>query len=441
MSAGWASSTPRREIAIDLDRDEPRGALEQRPGQRAEPRTDLHQGVAGPRVDRRDDLGDRAGVVQEVLSEPLARNVGHAGRREPARHRSSSRYSTYARSRSWRSHSSYDSSLRRSRSTLRASRRWRSDREIGRAPLDHLDQVEAEGGAHRLGDLARLQRGRRPLELRHEVARHDPAEIAAARRGGGVVGVEPRELREVGALDDPRPEQRDLAARLRLRHELADPREDVPHVGLLDDERAAAGAAAIVELEQVKPGRAAQDVGHFAGLELRERGAEDLRQPVLLAPAHVAALQRVGRVGVAHRDLAEVRAAAHLGERIRGAPAARLDLLGARVLGDAHQDVRDVVLRRSRRRGLHVLEEVVDVALGAPGSCCPPRARAAARSGSRCGCRRGTSGTTRPAGRAPRGSRSSTSCSARRSSAPSGRSAARRRARQCRARTAPARGR
>src|SRR5437899_6324644 len=69
-------------------------------------------------------------------------------------------------------------------------------REVARAALEHLDQVIAEGRAHGRADLAYLQLLVGALELGHRVARIDPVELAAARRGA-VVGVGARERREV----------------------------------------------------------------------------------------------------------------------------------------------------------------------------------------------------------------------------------------------------
>src|SRR5919197_6394135 len=53
-------------------------------------------------------------------------------------------------------------------------------REIARAPLEHLDQVIAEGRAHRRADLADFQLPVGALEFGHRVARIDPVELAAA---------------------------------------------------------------------------------------------------------------------------------------------------------------------------------------------------------------------------------------------------------------------
>ena len=62
----------RNHVAVDLDHLEPPAALEQRPGQRAEPGSDLDQPLAGLRIDRGDDTREHARVVQEMLPEALA---------------------------------------------------------------------------------------------------------------------------------------------------------------------------------------------------------------------------------------------------------------------------------------------------------------------------------------------------------------------------------
>ena len=88
------------------------------------------------------------------------------------------------------------------------------------------------------------------------------------------------------------------------------------------------------------------------------------------------------------------------GQRFLRAAPARLDLVGRRLLGHAHHDVRELVLvlaaglRRDRR------EIVVDFGLRHLHACCRPRARAAAGSSPRGGCPRGTWRTRPSRGRA-----------------------------------------
>ena len=59
-------------VAIDLDRAELANALNQRARERGLTRADFDDGLPTARIDRLDDLCDDAGVMQEVLAEPLA---------------------------------------------------------------------------------------------------------------------------------------------------------------------------------------------------------------------------------------------------------------------------------------------------------------------------------------------------------------------------------
>ena len=56
---------PRREVAVEFDDGEVLAALDQRQRQRAEPGADLDQRLAGPRVDRRDDVVEDAGSARK----------------------------------------------------------------------------------------------------------------------------------------------------------------------------------------------------------------------------------------------------------------------------------------------------------------------------------------------------------------------------------------
>src|SRR5439155_738054 len=106
--------------------------------------------------------------------------------------------------------------------------------KIARAPLEHLDQVIAEGRAHGLADLGHFQLLIGALELGHRVARIDPVELAAARRGA-IVGIGARELGEIGATaHDAFAQVEKLAARLGLGDRLVRTDEDVPQARLHD---------------------------------------------------------------------------------------------------------------------------------------------------------------------------------------------------------------
>src|SRR5881396_2613328 len=104
--------------------------------------------------------------------------------------------------------------------------------EIARAALENLDQVVAEGRAHRLAHFADLELFVGALEFGHRVAGVDPVELAAARRGA-VVGMHARQLGEIGAAgDDAIAQIAQAPPRLALGHRVARADQDVPQPGL-----------------------------------------------------------------------------------------------------------------------------------------------------------------------------------------------------------------
>ena len=116
---------------------------------------------------------------------------------------------------------------------------------------------------------------------------------------------------------------------------------------------------------------------HVAGLHVAHGLGEHRRQPRRRAPAEVAALERIRRVGESGRDLAEIGAAPDLLQRLLRAAALGVDLLGRRLLGDDHQDVGQPVfglapgLRDDRRQeivdlGVAHVELAVDLAVAQP---------------------------------------------------------------------------
>src|SRR5438105_8576344 len=96
------------------------------------------------------------------------------------------------------------------------------------APLDRLQEVPAERRLHRLAHLAVLQLVHDALEFGHGVARGDPAEVAAL-RGARILGVDARELGEIGARHDALAQPREPGARVRVAHALARAQQDVAH--------------------------------------------------------------------------------------------------------------------------------------------------------------------------------------------------------------------
>ena len=134
------------------------------------------------------------------------------------------------------------------------------------------------------------------------------------------------------------------------------------HVRLLHQQRRS-GAAQIDELKHVESCRAAQDIARLAGSQLRQRLDEQLGQPLLAAPAHDAALERIGRIGIGGGELREVRAVLEPLERLLGAGAPRFQLLGTRLLGHPHQNVRDAVLGRRVLSSALLEKKILDLAL------------------------------------------------------------------------------
>src|SRR3989442_12190241 len=200
--------------------------------------------------------------------------------------------------------------------------------EVARAALENLDQVVAEGRAHRLAHVVDLQLFVGALEFGHGVAGVDPIQLAATRRGA-IVGMHARELGEIGAPgDDALAQVDELAPRLGLGNRFARPDQDVAHARL-QHRRFGARAAAIDQLQDVEPGGAAQRLAHFARLHLRERLGEEFWPPAMAAPAEAAALQRVGGIGKTRRHAREGRPAFRLAERLLGALARLPDALGA----------------------------------------------------------------------------------------------------------------
>ncbi|MDW8470081.1 MAG: hypothetical protein RML56_15100 [Burkholderiales bacterium] len=169
--------------------------------------------------------------------------------------------------------------------------------------------------------------------------------------------------REVRAADhDALAKVGQLAPYLGFRHRLAGAQENVPHPRLRHL-RLAACAARIEELQHVKAGRAAQHLAHLARLHARERPDEKLGQPVGRAPAHRPAREGIRRIRVARRKARKIAAGERLGARPLGLGARLRDTLGRSLLGQPHEDVREVVLDGAAPGGAVLLEKEVDFAL------------------------------------------------------------------------------
>src|SRR5689334_7171045 len=218
--------------------------------------------------------------------------------------------------------------------------------ELLGAPAEHLHEVPSERRLDRLAHLVLLERVHHLLELRHRVARGDPAQVAALERAR-VLRLGARELGEIRAADDLLAHHAQALARFGVRQAFARAQQDVAHVRLLH----AGGrdlAALLEQLHDVEAVGAAQDVAHVVGLHLVERLEEERGQARRGAPAEVAALERVGRIRIGRGDLREVGAAAQLRERGHRAAAARLDLLWRGLRRHQHEDVREAILRFAR---------------------------------------------------------------------------------------------
>src|SRR5262245_40434407 len=170
------------------------------------------------------------------------------------------------------------------------------------------------------------------------------------------------EFREIGLVVEALLQTLQPAPRLGFGNQLVGLDQDVPGVGLAHD-HLAAGTAPLVEPEDMEPVRAAQDRGHIAGREGPQGIDEQGGQPLAVAPAEDAPLQRVGRVRKRRRHLPEIGAGADLLERLLGAGAPRLDLLRGGVLGDGHEDVREVEFLAALLAPLLRADEALDLAL------------------------------------------------------------------------------
>ena len=160
-----------------------------------------------------------------------------------------------------------------------------------------------------------------------------------------VLGVELRLLVELRAEVDALLDALDLDLRLGFRRDLVDLDQDVPRVRLLDDRRRVA-AARLEQLDDVEAARRAQHAGDLARLHRPRTGSANTvgsragaRQP-RLPPCSASR-----RVGESRRDLRRNRCPPRICFSASSARAPlRLDLLGRRLLGHDHEDVRQPVL-------------------------------------------------------------------------------------------------
>ncbi|MCW0416742.1 hypothetical protein NB689_002496 [Xanthomonas sacchari] len=184
-------------------------------------------------------------------------------------------------------------------------------------------------------------------EVRAERVGREPAQIAAL---AAAIGVFRRFLGhglEVGAAGDAGAQRFDLGLGGRVGLRIVDPDQDVAGVVLGDRLlfRIGRGVAHFDQLQQLEAAGAAQRAGDLARLHVADQLRERVGDLVQAAPAQVAAFQRVGAVGIAHRrgveiDLALVDQVLDPVDLALGG----LDLLGGGAFRQADQDVRQVVL-------------------------------------------------------------------------------------------------
>nr|GEU28139.1 2-octaprenyl-6-methoxyphenol hydroxylase, putative [Tanacetum cinerariifolium] len=227
-------------------------------------------------------------------------------------------------------------------SSLRNSTNARS--RTSRCQLSHFDQVHAEARFHRIADFADLEGVHGRFEFRHQVARVQPAQVAAL-AGRAVGGEQARQFLEGGALvGQALLEFGQLALGVGRAHGGRDLDQDVARVGLLHGVHGLriGHAAAVDSLQDVERAHALDDRRHLARRELGQRFGKHGRQPLGLAPADGAALQRIAGVGIRGGGLGEVGAGAQLAHHFLGARAALGNHLGRGVVGNAYHDLRDV---------------------------------------------------------------------------------------------------
>ena len=213
----------------------------------------------------------------------------------------------------------------------------------------------------RLADLVVLQARDRLLELGGEGSRPRPTQVPALGGGSRVLGSGLGEAGEVLALANPLAQRRELLPHGRIVGELGGLHEDVPHVDLILH-RLLAGAAHLVQPDDVVSGRGAQRLAHLARLQSGDHVGEERGQLAALAPAQRAALEGGLAVRIGYRELGEILAALGALIDVRGALGGLLELRGARILGHGDQDVRHVVLvALGGGLGL-LLEELIDLA-------------------------------------------------------------------------------
>ena len=118
--------------------------------------------------------------------------------------------------------------------------------------------------------------------------------------------------------------------------------QDVTGLDLFNHMRLTAGAL-VQQLEDMQARGRAQDGGDTAGLELIQLAHKLRRQLAGRAPAQFTAAHGVARVRITGRQLGKVAASAHFLQRFFGTAGAAFQHLRGGLLGQRHQNVRQVV--------------------------------------------------------------------------------------------------
>ena len=174
------------------------------------------------------------------------------------------------------------------------------------AAAKHADQVKAERGPHGLAEFALGQALHGARECWHHVLRLHPAEVAALDRRPGIIRMRAGQRLKILAGQDA------LAQRFHARQSFVlapglGLDQDVFDVGLFDDVPTAAGVR-FEQLQDVEAVRARDDVADAAGGEVLYGRHERRRQLVGVAPAKVAAFERLLALGHRHRGAGEIGA-------------------------------------------------------------------------------------------------------------------------------------
>src|SRR5690606_11412020 len=225
--------------------------------------------------------------------------------------------------------------------------------DAGLAAAHALDDVPAGLGPERRRDLAVLQRRDLAAELGAELVLGEPAQVAAVLAAQGVIGTFLRHRLEIGTAGDAGAQRFDPRPGLAVaRGAFGRTHQDVAGVVLGHHGTGPGALAHVDQLQQLEPAGAADRPDHLARRHRADRVGEGHRHLVQGPPAQVAAFERVGAVGVAHRGGGEV----HLATVEQALDAVDLllanrDLFGRRALGQGHGDVRELVLGRAGAGG------------------------------------------------------------------------------------------